>query len=59
MIFVDTGFFYALASKADPDHDRVKEVFGGCARNGETGPRIAEESRRRYFGRGPGLAMKR
>jgi predicted nucleic acid-binding protein len=27
MIFVDTGFFYALASAKDPDHDRVVEVF--------------------------------
>ena len=27
MIFVDTGFFYALASARDPDHDRVVEVF--------------------------------
>ena len=27
MIFVDTGFFHALASKDDPDHDRVREVF--------------------------------
>lgn len=27
MIFVDTGFFYALASKDDPDHRRVAEVF--------------------------------
>lgn len=27
MIFVDTGFFYALASANDPDHERVREVF--------------------------------
>jgi len=27
MIFVDTGFFHALASKDDPDHERVREVF--------------------------------
>jgi len=27
MIFVDTVFFYALASKDDPDHERVREVF--------------------------------
>ena len=27
MILVDTGFFYALASARDPDHDRVVEVF--------------------------------
>jgi hypothetical protein len=29
VIFVDTGFFFALASKKDPDHDRVREVFDG------------------------------
>ncbi len=27
MIFVDTSFFFALASKKDPDHERVREVF--------------------------------
>lgn len=27
MIFVDTGFFFALASEKDPDHERVKAVF--------------------------------
>jgi predicted nucleic acid-binding protein len=27
MIFVDTGFFHALASKDDPEHERVREVF--------------------------------
>jgi len=27
MIFVDTGFLFALASKKDPDHERVREVF--------------------------------
>ena len=27
MVFVDTSFFYALASAADPDHERVREVF--------------------------------
>ncbi len=27
MIFVDTGFFYALAADDDPDHERVREVF--------------------------------
>ena len=27
MIFVDTGFLFALASAKDPDHERVKEVF--------------------------------
>jgi hypothetical protein len=27
VIFVDTGFFYALASAADPDHERAIEVF--------------------------------
>lgn len=27
MIFVDTGFLFALASKNDPDHERVREVF--------------------------------
>jgi predicted nucleic acid-binding protein len=27
MIFVDTSFFYALASANDPDHERVREVF--------------------------------
>jgi predicted nucleic acid-binding protein len=25
--FVDTSFFFALASANDPDHDRVREVF--------------------------------
>jgi uncharacterized protein len=25
--FVDTSFFYALASPGDPDHHRVREVF--------------------------------
>ncbi len=29
MIFVDTGFFFALASEKDPDHDRVLEVLQG------------------------------
>lgn len=29
MIFVDTGFLFALASKKDPDHERVREVFEG------------------------------
>lgn len=29
MIFVDTSFFYALASAKDPDHERVREVFEG------------------------------
>jgi uncharacterized protein len=27
MIFVDTGFFFALASQQDPHHARVLEVF--------------------------------
>ena len=27
MYFVDTSFFFALASKKDPDHERVREVF--------------------------------
>ena len=27
MIFVDTGFFYALASEDDADHERCREVF--------------------------------
>jgi predicted nucleic acid-binding protein len=27
VIFVDTGFFFALASEKDPDHERVREVF--------------------------------
>ncbi|HEY8147736.1 MAG TPA: PIN domain-containing protein [Vicinamibacteria bacterium] len=27
MIFVDTSFFFALASERDPDHDRVREIF--------------------------------
>ena len=27
MIFVDTSFFYALASANDHDHERVREVF--------------------------------
>jgi len=27
MIFVDTGFLFALASEKDPDHERVREVF--------------------------------
>ena len=25
--FVDTSFFFALASASDPDHHRVREVF--------------------------------
>jgi predicted nucleic acid-binding protein len=25
--FVDTSFFFALASPGDPDHDRVRDVF--------------------------------
>jgi predicted nucleic acid-binding protein len=25
--FVDTSFFFALASAKDPDHERVREVF--------------------------------
>jgi predicted nucleic acid-binding protein len=25
--FVDTSFFFALASAEDPDHERVREVF--------------------------------
>ncbi len=29
MIFVDTGFFFALASEKDPDHPRVLEVWQG------------------------------
>ena len=29
MIFVDTGFFFALASAKDPDHERAREVFQG------------------------------
>jgi uncharacterized protein len=29
MIFVDTGFLFALASQKDPDHQRVREVFEG------------------------------
>ena len=29
MIFVDTGFFFALASEKDPDHPRVREVLRG------------------------------
>jgi len=27
MIFVDSSFFFALASEEDPDHERVREVF--------------------------------
>ena len=27
MIFVDSSFFFALASEEDPDHERVIEVF--------------------------------
>ena len=27
MIFVDTGFFFALASTNDADHERVRKVF--------------------------------
>jgi predicted nucleic acid-binding protein len=27
MIFVDSSFFFALASEEDPDHERVLEVF--------------------------------
>ena len=27
MVFVDTSFFFALASLGDPDHERVREVF--------------------------------
>ncbi len=27
MIFVDTGFFFALFSAKDPDHERVREVY--------------------------------
>ena len=27
MIFVDTGFLFALFSNNDPDHERVREVF--------------------------------
>lgn len=27
MIFIDTGFFYALFSSADPDHQRVRAVL--------------------------------
>ncbi len=27
MIFVDTGFIFALFSANDPDHERVREVF--------------------------------
>ena len=27
MIFVDTGFFFALVSSRDPDHERVLEVL--------------------------------
>lgn len=27
MIFVDTGFFFALLSEKDPDHGRVLEIF--------------------------------
>ena len=27
MVFVDTSFFFALASPGDPDHERVREVF--------------------------------
>ncbi len=26
-VFVDTGFFFALASRKDPDHERVREDF--------------------------------
>jgi predicted nucleic acid-binding protein len=29
MIFVDTGFLFALASEKDPDHSRVREVWQG------------------------------
>ncbi len=29
MIFVDTGFLFALASKKAPDHERVRVVFEG------------------------------
>jgi uncharacterized protein len=29
LCFVDTSFFFALASSEDPDHDRVREVFEG------------------------------
>lgn len=31
MIFVDTSFFYALASANDPDHQRVRQVFESFA----------------------------
>jgi len=27
MIFVDTGFLFALFSEKDPDHERAHEVF--------------------------------
>jgi uncharacterized protein len=27
VIFVDTGFFFALAAEDDPDHERVRAVF--------------------------------
>ncbi len=27
MVFIDTSFFFALASPGDPDHQRVREVF--------------------------------
>jgi len=27
MIFVDTSFFFTLASTKDPDHERVRAVF--------------------------------
>jgi uncharacterized protein len=29
VIFIDTGFFFALASANDPHHPRAREVFGG------------------------------
>jgi uncharacterized protein len=29
VIFVDTGFFFALASEKDPDHHRVLDVWQG------------------------------
>jgi predicted nucleic acid-binding protein len=28
-LFVDTGFFYALAAEDDADHERAREVFEG------------------------------
>ena len=38
MLFVDTSFFFALASEEDPDHERVREVFESL--RGQNLPRL-------------------